>query len=649
MAKPNVKEVKLLFPKAPLSYRIKKFFSRSEEPKPLFEGAKPPKEYTKEHAQALRAGPGITPTRSEYLKKRFLEIVPGVTSWSLVTAPLWLSAISPKAAVAYTAGYTALFVGRSMNYFRRALNNKEIMLTEMNKDWLGKLRTLTPEGGEFKELGTSKNETAERLNKAKVEYEKLRKIRFSPAARMRYSSLGGEYAQDLKAAERELEAAKRDYHDATRAWKNREKIVDWRGIHHVIMVTAYKEGNRQILRDTVESICRSNYAKENGRLKDVTVVFVTEKGDKITPPIINDLTKEFSDKVDIIEMAHSPEPGTVPGKSTAMHWAGRAIAEGKAGVLTEKLKGVKQSNILITDLDADSNLHPQYLPMLTFRYAADRKRDKAVYQSYVLLTQRFWEAPLYSRASASGVTTWSLGADPQIFANGYAGSLKLLKSVDFWPVDQHSQDSGLQRKLEIKHGDAFKVKRLQVPTYNLPVIPPTKKSENELKRTWKTVKAVTVQTGRWKEGPIDDFVRWIMSPARPGKKAIGSMTNLAHSTDWDIAGPVTATGVGTAIELSKRIGSPLISAQYAALGPASGALLTGGYMVGIFGSARVLKDIIPPTTDPAKMPLSVRKELIKMGLIQPVVFLTSGSIGGLRTTTRYMFKGQPQKFIVTKK
>lgn len=280
--------------------------------------------------------------------------------------------------------------------------------------------------------------------------------------------------------------------------------LDWQSCRVTLLVRAYRERNIDMLRATIGTVADSNWPREDGALKNVEVLFATEEDDPYTPPIVEQLAREFAGKVTVRQIRHPEEPGTLPGPSTAMNYVGRALYR-------EAIReGLSPRKWIVADFDADTLFHPQYLPCLVYHYVTDPKRDKRAYQPVVLFTTDYWKAPLHSRLSAIGTSVLTLGWNrkPEIAFTGAAASLAAIHAAGYWPTNSHSQDSGIEMRFRILHGRDFRVRGLPVPLWVYPVMPmgPQTTLKEKLRAYWRSYQALFRQSARWREGPLDEFI-----------------------------------------------------------------------------------------------------------------------------------------------
>lgn len=279
----------------------------------------------------------------------------------------------------------------------------------------------------------------------------------------------------------------------------------WRDVRVIVMVRAFREGNKQMLRDMLDSLYACAWDKSDGRLRNVELVFSTEVDDPITPPIVAELAEEYAGKLKIREIAHPVEPWVVPGPSSSMHYAGRVVSQ------EIRAAGEDPRRVLVADIDADTLFHPTYLSCLMYHFVSDPHALCRLYQPVVLFTTAYWAAPLHSRQAALGSTILTIGWNrfPEIAFTGAAGAASLYESVDWWPTQSHSQDSGVEMRLRLKYGDKFDVTGLPTTTSVYPVMMQEKADASwpeRLKARGRSLRVLFRQSARWREGPLDEFI-----------------------------------------------------------------------------------------------------------------------------------------------
>ncbi len=409
-----------------------------------------------------------------------------------------------------------------------------------------------------------------------------------------------------------------------------QDIPDWRDHRVTLMIRAYREKNVDMLRATLDSIAASNWPKDRGRLRNVEVLFATEEDDPFTPPLVDKLAVEFADRLAVRQVRHPEEPNTLPGPSTAMNYVGR-------GLYREALRrGINPRQWIVADFDADTLLHPQYLPCLVYHYVTDPERDYRAFQPVVLFTTDYWKAPLHSRLSAIGTSVLTLGWNrkPEIAFTGAAASLAALHSVGFWPTDSHSQDSGVEMRLRIKYGRRFRVKGLPIALWVYPVMamgPQTTLLER-LRAYWDSYRALFRQSARWREGPLDEFVE-ASSRGHPWL----ALQRLWNGLERDTLTLMPGYGLVVSTAL---VGPAELAAVADALKMMAGIGLSAVSLLGLVVFWKILgtHQFVPPSGHPGRR----ARELALFWLVFSIYVPIFTSLAGLKTSTLYALGKRPR-------
>ena len=95
------------------------------------------------------------------------------------------------------------------------------------------------------------------------------------------------------------------------------------------------------------------------------IAIITRDTDKPGWENVARLKEKFGDRVrGFYHIKDAVEPGVVVGKSAAMNWGGRWMVTGahRRGLSTS-------TRVLITDLDSDYRVHPQYFAWISWHHA----------------------------------------------------------------------------------------------------------------------------------------------------------------------------------------------------------------------------------------------------------------------------------------
>jgi hypothetical protein len=227
---------------------------------------------------------------------------------------------------------------------------------------------------------------------------------------------------------------------------------------HLTVVPTYTEPYH-VLERTVQAIVDSNYPDE---LKLVGII--TRETDKPGWENVARLREKFGGRVRGFYHIKDPlEPGIVVGKSAAMNWGGRWMFR----VLTDE--GFDLSKVLITDLDSDYQVHPQYFAWISWHHVREPLRDYVIWQPVPLFHNNIWQVPMAVRIMSASSSQWQmfLHSRPQrlVAFSSYTCSLDFVHKVGYWDKDVIPEDSRFYWKAFFTFGERFSVKSVYLPIY----------------------------------------------------------------------------------------------------------------------------------------------------------------------------------------
>lgn len=274
-----------------------------------------------------------------------------------------------------------------------------------------------------------------------------------------------------------------------------KSFPDWRKVHHVVIITTYKEP-LYILERTIASL-------ENQTLprKQITICLATEAQEpqEDRDEKVSYLKKRFA-KVfaNFFVTVHTLSPGEVRGKASNERYAAIWIKR----ELVDKRK-MDINYITITSCDADHRYHPNHFAYLTYKFLDEPQRYLRFWQAAVMFYNNIWELPAITRVPNTLMSIWNLSQLPRrdrlINAQNYSLSLKLLQEVDYWDADKIPEDWGIFFKAFYKKRGKVEVEPIFLPVY----------ADAALSSSFlKTLKNQYEQIKRWAWGTSDD--PWII-------------------------------------------------------------------------------------------------------------------------------------------
>jgi hypothetical protein len=146
-----------------------------------------------------------------------------------------------------------------------------------------------------------------------------------------------------------------------------------------------------------------------------------------------------------------------------MNWGGRWMVR----VLTEE--GYDLNQVLITDLDSDYRVHPEYFAWISHRHAREPLRDFVIWQPVPLFHNNIWQVPMAVRVMSGATSQWQmfLHSRPHrlVAFSSYTCSLEFVQRVGYWDKDVIPEDSRFYWKAFFTFGKRFSVKSVYLPLY----------------------------------------------------------------------------------------------------------------------------------------------------------------------------------------
>ena len=158
------------------------------------------------------------------------------------------------------------------------------------------------------------------------------------------------------------------------------------------LIPTYTE-RYEVLRATVEALAGQNYPRD---LRVCAIITrVTDQGgiENVTR-----LREEFSDQFRAFIHVKDPLlPGIVAGKSAAMSYGGPVLKQACDEM------GLDPKTTVVTDLDSDFRLHPQYFAYITAQFCAAQDRLTSIWQPVPVFSWSTAQPVLRMRSASAEV------------------------------------------------------------------------------------------------------------------------------------------------------------------------------------------------------------------------------------------------------
>lgn len=375
---------------------------------------------------------------------RFLEIIPGVISYSAIILLFVLSLVSPVLGAIYLFIIIVSTLVKAIGVAYRTVQGYEVIQRAGRVDWHKRMADLETPHDSFERLHGEENKS--------YHFE--------------------QHLENLKM----MAAMESEYPKPSQ-------------IYHVVIMTAYDEGP-ETLGPSIQAVQNSTFPSE----KIIFALAYEERGGEAIEKTAHKLAAKYKGVFkDFLLVKHPANlPGEVVGKGPNLTYAGHAVAE-----YVHKHK-IPIENVIVTSLDSDNRMAPKYLDSVAYEFITHPNRQRLSYQPVSLFMNNIWDAPAPTRVIAVSNSFFNVISTmrPHALRNfaSHSQPLQALEAMNFWSKRTIVEDGHQYwRSLFFFHGD-YTVLPIRIPIYQDAVIDET---------FWKTVKAQFIQVRRWYYGASD--------------------------------------------------------------------------------------------------------------------------------------------------
>lgn len=377
---------------------------------------------------------------------RFLEIFPGVLSWTLILLPIIFSFFKPIWVGVFILIYAFYWLCKTINISRHMIFGYLNLRRNMKEDWL----SLTEKTLKIKELKTYWDERYEK-SKNIFDWRDIKWLKHLP--------------------------------------NHQKSILDWKEVEHIIVVAISKE-RLDVLDPTFKALAKLNYPTK----KIIVVIGAEELYKKTSSKDIAVLKNRYAKYFRAFKCYyHTEKEGEVrPGKGPNITNAGKKF-------WAEYKNKLNPKKVLVTNIDCDHILHKEYLGHLTYFFVTDPSRTSKTYQPIPLLFNNIWDVPAMNRIGAISSSFWQLVENMRPYRlrtfAAHTQSLSLLLASDFWSVKTIVEDGHQYWRSYFAVNGNHHMIPLYIPVYQDAVMGET---------VWDSIKNHYKQKRRWAWG-ITDF------------------------------------------------------------------------------------------------------------------------------------------------
>jgi uncharacterized membrane protein (DUF373 family) len=428
-----------------------------------------------------------TEDKKEHRIQRFWEIVPGFLTWFTLIGMFVFSYLIPVWVAIFVIVFDAYWIWRTAYISSYSVMAYRKMKRWSEIDWRHRLEAIFKGDKLIEEL---KQEIV-------LLKEKLRTDKLSRKERKALKSKLLERGNFLKRAKEDL--------------KHQNDFVDWKKIYHVMMLPNAIETAENI-RPALQAIVDSNYPKDK-----IIILLAMEEREPQEKRDLKEkiLREEFGDKF----FAFVPTVHQVKGNEMKCKASNTTYAAKKMKIFLEK-KGIPLENVILSNLDCESRVHPQYLAALTYAYVTEPKRLQCAYQPLPVYNNNLWDTIAPVRVIVTGSSFWqmveSMRPEHMVTFSSHSEPFKTIVNINYWPVNVISEDSLVYWNAYNYFDGDYRVKPIYLPISMDAVLGNT---------YWHTIKNQYKQNHRWAYG-IENLP--LLYRAFRGNKKIPFLTKVKH-------------------------------------------------------------------------------------------------------------------------
>ena len=539
------------------------------------------------------------PLGKRSIRYRFLEILPGFLSYTIVILLFALSLLNPTLGAIYLLLIIAMTSVKAVAVAYRTIQGYHKVERAELVNWQKRLADLENPHDSFERL-RGKNESSFQFDRHVQNLKTLSAI------------------QDL--------SLKDENGDEIEFPKPKE-------IYHAVLMVAYNEGLDTLI-PTVKAVRDTSFANE----RIIFVLGYEERGGEEMEKNAQELKKLFKNTFyDFILVKHPKDlKGEIQGKGPNLTYAGEFLQK------YVENQQIKTENVIVTSLDSDNHMSKSYLDYVAYEFIVHPNRQKLSYQPVSLFMNNIWDAPAMMRIVAISNSFFNVlnSMRPHALRNfaSHSQPLLALKCMNFWSKRTIVEDGHqFWRSLFFFEGD-YEVLSIKVPIYQDAVMEET---------LWKTLKAQFVQLRRWDYGASDVAYVGVRLFSRKRKMPfLPLFAKFMRLLDGHVTlaamAPIVAFG-GWVPRLLNFRSRELLTYNLPNTVGVIQLVASIGMMITIFLSLRML----PPR--PKKYSRKRSFMMVLQWILMPIVAIVYQSLTAFYSQTRLLTGRYMEKFDVTKK
>jgi hypothetical protein len=357
--------------------------------------------------------------RKRTKRERFWEILPGLSIWSVFLGAIVLSFTKPIWAAVFIICFDLYWLLKALNTSLHLISSYRRFRVYVRMDWLALVEMMHDRAKLFSH------------------YDK--------AAEQVKSSIERNFYKTEKAR---IEAV------ATNGVINKP----YTDFYHVIVVPFVDE-SEDVLTSTINALANVQYPRE----KMMLLLASEERAGEAAQKVATAMRAKFEDKFFKMFVTVHPDglAGEIKGKSANASFAVASILPKLAEL------GIAEEQVLISNLDSDTIVHPQYFARVMYSFLTSEKPYRRSYQPIAVYNNNIWDSPAFIRVVSVSNSFWQFTESSRpdrlrTFAS-HTMTLKALREVGFWKKDIINEDGFIFWQCYLHYEGDYEVVPLFIP------------------------------------------------------------------------------------------------------------------------------------------------------------------------------------------
>jgi cellulose synthase/poly-beta-1,6-N-acetylglucosamine synthase-like glycosyltransferase len=351
--------------------------------------------------------------------ERFWEIIPGLSFWTVFFGAIILSYFRPAWAALFIICFDLYWVLKAVNVSSHLIASYRRFRIYVTWDWL-ELVELLPHREKAVALLKSRLGTTEGKLKRKV-YQK------------HIDRLSGPINNGV------IDRSYRDF-------------------YHLIIVPFVDE-SIEVLTSTIEALVETEYPKD--RL--IVILASEERAGEPAAETAKLAQEKFGKLFYKFFVTVHPDglEGEIKGKSANASFAVSSLLPE-----LERL-GIDQDLVLVSNLDSDTIVHPQYFARVMYEFLTNEKPYRRSYQPIAIYNNNIWDSPAFIRVVSVSNSFWQFteSSRPNRLRtfSSHSMPLRALIDVGFWKKDIINEDGYIYWQCYLHYEGDYEVVPLFIP------------------------------------------------------------------------------------------------------------------------------------------------------------------------------------------